>query len=266
MATDSNSIVQSLWIGGQLSKVEQLCIQSFLDHGHEFHLYAYEDIKNAPARTQVIDASNIMPASSIFRYKAGWAKGSVSGFADVFRVMMVLKNGGWWVDMDMICLKKLDFKNDFVICSSYEGEYDQLVNNCIFKCPQQHPFLQYCLDEIKKIDLENMDFGLAGPFLFQRAIKNLGLEEQVSPYQIFNPIAWKNVSELVLGQLSPANKIKEQLRPIFKPATMPGRKISDSSYTVHFWNEVWKNCNLDKNGTYGSSSLFEKLKRKHGIS
>ena len=44
----SSNIIQSLWIGNNLSDMEQLCIQSFLDNGHEYHLYVYEPIQNIP--------------------------------------------------------------------------------------------------------------------------------------------------------------------------------------------------------------------------
>jgi hypothetical protein len=110
-----------------------------------------------------------------------------------------------------------------------------------------------------------MSFGSAGPFLFQKAVTELALQEDVLPYYYFNPITWKNVSELILGKMSFKNKIKELFRPIFKPHTMAGRKVSASAYTVHFWNEVWNTGKLDKNGQYDSGSLFEKLKNKHGI-
>jgi len=261
----NNKCVQSLWIGGQLSKVEQLCVQSFIDNGHEFHLYAYEEIKNAPKAAQIFDARTIIGEDAIFKYKTGWGKGSVSGFADLFRLLMLQKNGGWWVDMDIICLKPLDLKQDIVVCSSYEGEYGPLVNNCVVKAPLNSVLINYCLNEIAAIDLKTMSFGLAGPFLFQKAVKELNLQSDVVPYQYFNPIAWKNVGELILGDMSAKNKVKELLRPVFKPETMPGRKITKESYTIHFWNEIWNAGKLDKNGQYRASCLFEKLKRKHGI-
>ncbi|QEC77915.1 glycosyltransferase [Mucilaginibacter ginsenosidivorax] len=265
MESDINKNIQSLWIGGQLSKVEQLCIQSFIDHGHNFHLYAYEEITNAPKGTIILDARSIIGEDAIFKYKSGWGAGSVSGFADLFRLLMVQKNGGWWVDMDIICLKKFDFEADTVFCSSFEGEYDQLVNNCVFKAPKDSEFIQYCLDQIALIDLKTMPFGMAGPFLFQKVVKELQLEKYVLPYSYFNPIAWKNVSTLILGKMNKADRIKEFIRPVLKPNTMPGRKIGPHSYTVHFWNEIWNTGKLDKNGVYDSNSLFEKLKRKHGI-
>jgi len=258
--------IQSLWIGGQLSNVEKLCVQSFLDNGHQFHLYAYEDITNVPAGAQVFDANEIIGADAIFRYKEGWAKGSVSGFADLFRLLLIQKKGGWWVDMDIICLKKFDMEADTVFCTSYEGEYDSLVNNCVFKAPNDSPFLTYCLSEIAKLDLKNMGFGLAGPFLFQRAVKELKLQDKAAPFFYFNPITWKNVGDIILGRMDLKTRYKEKLRPVFKPATMIGRGIKKESYSLHLWNEVWNSNGYDKNGTYSSSSLFEKLKRKHGIS
>lgn len=265
MEKSLNNRVQSLWIGGQLSNVEKLCIQSFIDHGHEFHLYAYEEIMNLPKGTRLLDATEIMPENEIFRYKHGWAKGSVSGFADVFRLKLIQKKGGWWVDMDIVCLKQLDHKEDDLFCSSYEGEYGSLVNNCIFKLSSDSVFIQTCLDQINLLDLENMDFGLAGPFLFQKVVKELSMEDSIKPFDTFNPIAWRNIGELVLNIRTPSAKLKEYLRPVLKPATMPGRKITSGSYTLHLWNEVWKNSGFDKNGTYSKNSLFEKLKKKHHI-
>lgn len=37
----SNWVIQGLWVGGSLSRLEKLSIQSFLAYGHEYHLYAY---------------------------------------------------------------------------------------------------------------------------------------------------------------------------------------------------------------------------------
>jgi len=265
METGINKQIQSLWIGGQLSKVEQLCIQSFIDHGHEFHLYAYGEITNVPAAAKIHDARTIIGEDAVFTYKDGWAKGSVSGFADLFRLLLIQKKGGWWVDMDIICLKRFDFTADTIFCSSHEGEYGALVNNCVFKAPADSPFITYCLDQIAAIDLKTMSFGLAGPFLFQKAVKELALQAYVLPYYYFNPIAWKNVSDLILGNMGTINRIKEMVRPMFRPDTMPGRKVLTDSYTVHFWNEVWNTGKLDKNRHYSPGSLFEKLKIKHGI-
>ena len=45
ISPNNNQIFQSLWIGPSLSKMEQLCIKSFVDHNLEYHLYTYGEVK-----------------------------------------------------------------------------------------------------------------------------------------------------------------------------------------------------------------------------
>ena len=40
--------VGTLWIGGPLSWLEQLCLKSFVDKGQKITLFSYEDIPNVP--------------------------------------------------------------------------------------------------------------------------------------------------------------------------------------------------------------------------
>ena len=48
-----NKVIQGLWIGPELSVMEQLSIASFLENGHEYHLYVYDAVKNVPARAVI---------------------------------------------------------------------------------------------------------------------------------------------------------------------------------------------------------------------
>ena len=41
-------VIQSLWVGEKLSVMEILSISSFLQKGHPFHLYVYDDVKGVP--------------------------------------------------------------------------------------------------------------------------------------------------------------------------------------------------------------------------
>ncbi|MBW4444611.1 MAG: hypothetical protein KME10_26090 [Plectolyngbya sp. WJT66-NPBG17] len=81
----TNKVIQGLWIGGELSTMEQLSIQSFLQNGHEYHLYTYQPVKNVPKGTIVKDGREILPENRIFTYQSGFGKGSYAGFADLFR-------------------------------------------------------------------------------------------------------------------------------------------------------------------------------------
>ena len=52
-----NKIIQGLWIGPELSVMEQLSIASFLRNGHEYHLYVYDELKHVPSGTILKDAN-----------------------------------------------------------------------------------------------------------------------------------------------------------------------------------------------------------------
>src|SRR5258706_1862824 len=102
----NNKIVQGLWIGGSLSTMERLSIKSFLANGHAYHLYAYDDVAGVPPGAVVKDGNQILPSSLIFRCKQNK---SFAAFSDFFRYKLLLEKGGWWVDLDVVCLKFFAF-------------------------------------------------------------------------------------------------------------------------------------------------------------
>ena len=109
--------VQSLWIGDSLSELEALCIRSFLFHGHPFHLYTYGNVDNIPEGTVIRDASEIIAEDQIYR-----VRDSLAIFSDQFRWELLSREGGCWVDMDMICLKPFEFENEIVFGLQGEGQ------------------------------------------------------------------------------------------------------------------------------------------------
>ena len=108
----TDPIIQGLWIGAELSVMEQLSIASFLRNGHEYHLYTYAELANVPAGTVIRDANEILPAAAIFQYKD---RPSYAGFSNFFRYKLLLERGGWWVDSDLVCLRPFDFTVEYFI-------------------------------------------------------------------------------------------------------------------------------------------------------
>ena len=80
-------IIQGLWIGSELSMMEQLSIASFLKNGHDYHLYVYGDVKGIPQGTVIQDGNEILPASLIFQYKE---HKTYSAFSDFFLYNLLL--------------------------------------------------------------------------------------------------------------------------------------------------------------------------------
>ena len=86
----NNIIIHSLWVGEELSALELLTIHSFLEHGHEFNLWVYDDIKTPLPKGVIIrDGNGILKRQKIFLYQhgeaSGFGKGSVVGFSEIFR-------------------------------------------------------------------------------------------------------------------------------------------------------------------------------------
>src|SRR6185369_8610758 len=109
-----SEVIQGLWIGAELSVMEQLSVASFLQNGHEYQLYVYDEVQNVPAGAVIKNANEILPASRIFQYKH---QASYAGFANFFRYKLLLERGGWWVDTDVVGLKPFDFADEYVFAS-----------------------------------------------------------------------------------------------------------------------------------------------------
>ena len=90
-ARDPSPAIQGLWIGTHLSALERLSIRSFLQNGHEYHLYAYGEVRNLPDGTTVRDGREILPESRIFQYRD---HKSFSAFSNFFRYKLLLDREG----------------------------------------------------------------------------------------------------------------------------------------------------------------------------
>ena len=140
--TKNKVIVQSLWVGPRLSRMEYYSIKSFLRLGFVYHLYTYEKVKNVPKGVIHKDANEIMPAKEIFDLKSTYLP-----FSDIWRYKMLYDKGNYWVDLDMIAIKMFDFKEDYVFSSErtiQEGayaSYDKKVPNIgVLKAPKGSEF------------------------------------------------------------------------------------------------------------------------------
>jgi hypothetical protein len=101
--------VASLWIGPELSWMEQICLLSFMEKGHRTVLYVYDDVKSVPDGVEIRDAREIMPSEDII-YHAN--TGSPAFHSDVFRLRMLDQTEFLWIDTDAYCLKPFEIPED----------------------------------------------------------------------------------------------------------------------------------------------------------
>ena len=144
--------IQCLWIGERLSTMERLSIRSFLHHGHTYHLYVYDKVAGIPPGVLVKDAAAILPRSRIFQY-SGFA--SYAGFANFFRYKLLLENGGWWADADMICLRPLDFPQPYAFATE-QARGREVANTGLIKAPANSNALAYCWNRCAQKDPQKL--------------------------------------------------------------------------------------------------------------
>lgn len=181
---NSNHIIQSLWIGASLGIMERLCIRSFMANGHEFHLYTYGPLEGIPEGTVVKDGNEIVPEAKIKQFRC------IQQFADFFRNMLLLKAGGWYVDMDIVCLKSFDFPAEYVF---YKDNEESTITTIVVKCPPNSPVMQYCCDTVNRMTQDQFDhmcYQDIGSYLTYPAVKKFELTQYALPGITFDPIRW----------------------------------------------------------------------------
>lgn len=234
--------IQSLWIGAPFSNLEKLCAQSFLDHGHEFHLYTYADIDGVPEGVVIKDGNEIMPYSEL---TAG-ALQFPESLADCFRYALLYKRGGWWVDMDTVCIRPFDFPDDVIFSSPTSGE--RIFQNCSLRFPVGHPLMK-AMWELTQQNLRSKRIKRAeagGPIVLTEQIHKFGLQHLAQPGSRFS-----------LPHANGADYFNDSYRDgLHFPANM---------HALHVYNSVLVKMGIDKNARFDDESLFEQLKTRHGI-
>ena len=242
MRLDDNMTVNSLWIGNDLSAVELLTLHSFIDKGHHFRLWLYGPLSAPlPKELEICDANLIIPKENVFAYhyknKYGHGKGSVAGFSDIFRYKLLYEKGGWWVDMDMACLKVLDFVEPYY----FRKHHDLTVVGNIIKAPQGSELMLKCYNEaVKTIDANNTDWHKPIDIL-NRHIKALDMEKYIRDGH-GNMDQWEKTNRFILTNSTPP----------------------PDWYFIHWQNEEWKYRKLSKTNFYYQSFLA-KILEKHKL-
>jgi len=234
-------VIQSLWIGPRLSTMERLTIQSFLHHGHEFHLYVYDDVEGIPEGTRVCDGNEILPRSMIFVYRDHQ---SYSGFSNYFRYKLLLDCGGWWVDTDQVCLRPFVTEDDYVFASEPGKQGDDVICAGAIKAPRGSEAMQYAWDVCASKDTATLKWGEVGPRLVAETVHRFGLEKYVRSSRVFCPIGDADWSTIISARCP----------------TLPSESLG-----VHLWNERWRRDGRDKDAEYPADSLYERLKRRFGV-
>jgi hypothetical protein len=235
MPENANHIINGLWIGNQLSILENLTIRSFLNKGHQFNLWVYDkSVAPLPSGVSIRDANEIIPFEEVFTYRFknqfGHGQGSYAGFSDIFRYKLLYQYGGWWVDMDVTCLKPFDFEAPYV----FRTHHDLRIVGNIMKCPPGSELMKVCYEKaVSQVSEVNRDWNLPIKIL-NETVEALDLGKYI--LELSNQDSW-----LVIRKM------------IRRNAEIPGHW-----YAIHWVNEEWRRNKVDKNYC-GEHSTLRKL-------
>lgn len=260
-------VAQFLWVGPGLSKLESLCLRSFVNVGYEVHLYTYGNLDRVPEGVSIKDANEIIAEDDPF-FGPITCGGKYANFSDRFRYHLLLQKGGWWFDTDHVALKLLPEPDDLLVASQWEG-YEHPTGSVIWSRPAD-PRLEWAkarCDELIGIPGERSYIAL-GPALITEMTKKFSLTP--APWWEFNPIPyyyidrlifrsnWEWAHDILRGALHRSRQI---YRPTFRAAYIrPGTRA------VHLSNEIWRANGYDKDALYHRRSVYGKLQRQLGFS
>ena len=190
--------IQMLWVRKPIPWLAVRSMESFVRQGHVVQLYMYEPDAQLPPGVVLRDASEILDRRYIFEYQTGFAKGSLSGFANWFRYELLARKGGWWADSDMYALTNLEkFQRRLVFASGWEPSQHRFVNNNIIfaERPAEAIFMEASQTCERKFD--QVLFAETGPVLLNELVDRHGLREFVTAPGIFNPIHYRDLDLLL---------------------------------------------------------------------
>lgn len=167
----------SLWVGGPLTKIQEVSLASFVFYGHDITLYVYDDSIVVPKGVKKADAKDILPENMLFKVEDSYAS-----FSDIFRYSMIQKTGKIWVDADCICLSsEWQFQNNIIL--TREDGSDLIVGG-VLQLPQGSDILNYLVEESLKKSRDNLSWSDLGPFLLTEAVRKFGYYHLAWPYEL----------------------------------------------------------------------------------
>ena len=249
----AENTIHGLWIGRRLSKLENLTLRSFVRHGHEFNLWAYDELEEKlPPGVTLRDASLILPRERIFLKAetdpaAGVGRKSYGPFSDLFRYKLLLDHGGIWVDMDLTCLRPFDFREPYVFRAHPIG----LMGNLI-KVPPASELMRLTYEHANKVANEDISWLTLNKILCKYAQLL-----QLTPYIRKDIINEGSLADAITGF-----------------AGSRYRAPPPNWYGIHWGNEFWGAQTTNHTAATGkfvtkdkpvTGSLLYELYRTHGL-
>jgi Glycosyltransferase sugar-binding region containing DXD motif len=189
---DLMTTFNAFWFGNPLNAFHWACIRSFVSRGHDYRLHVYEPIE-VPAGVTLLDANEVLPRDKLFAISNPvTGKPDVGPFSDLFRYKLLLERGGWYVDVDTICLAE-DYPDQIRAWSNEREETEgKLVINPAQLClPKGDPLARELYQRCIAMGTQSALREDWGPNLMSKVVPEMGLPPAVfGTPATFYPIDW----------------------------------------------------------------------------
>lgn len=254
--------IVSLWIAGPLSRIERLSLSSFVQAGHPIALYLYRDVTGVPDGVDIRDANVILPWSKV-QSRLG-DEPSPSLVADWFRLLLMRREAGIWVDADVVCIRPIRLADEMIA----GWESDAFVNTAVLRLGRNNPILVDLLRAFDacrvpewvpfrrgyKAHIRQALTGSVGPASLPRATfgprgltalaAKHGLLSRAMDRDVFYPLHPRNAGRLF-------------------EAVALSSVLTDRCLTVHLWNEK---ISHRKAAPVPAGSMLAELMQRYAVS
>ena len=209
-------IVNMFWHGSVLPPYAGFCMRSFIDRGHTIRLFTYGPLE-LPTGVMRADAGCILNSDELPRYH------SIAAFSDAFRYELLLKEGGWWVDVDVVCLTDTLPEASYAWAEQEPG----VVNGAILKFPKGDAILAQLAAAARELS-SRTKWGAIGPSLMSSVLHGCNPLDRAGSTSEFYPLHWLEAPQFLL--------------PEHKSDIL--RRIEHSMF-LHLWSHVFEEIGID---------------------
>ena len=166
-------------------------------------------------------------------------------FSDLFRLEMMVRHGGWWVDTDVICF------SDTLPGEQVWISHTKTVQNAIMRFPPDHEFMRAAAAEARKRihTVHSQRRTIIGPDLLTELRFSGRLHINCIPSDLSRCFKLKGVDVIDLGE--PA--LTEALTEEFSECPM-----------LHWWSEQFREINMRRDVLPPHGSYLATVFERHG--
>jgi hypothetical protein len=191
-----SQLFTAFWHGAPLTALHWACLRSFAELGHQVHLYTYQNLE-VPEGIDILDAGEIIDCQNLFFFKNdSLSTPDIGPFSDVFRFKLLSMRGGWWIDADVLCNRRL-----FPSCRyAWAIENRTTVGTSQIKLPANDPIARQLYQECSAQFTKMIYREEIGPDLITRIFNECVPPEKFGTTEEFYPIWWLEGFKLWLPQ------------------------------------------------------------------